>query len=145
MLSAETASALGVTVAIMALARFFLRQKRRSLAAKQQPFSMQSPMKMGAQDEGSSDPFAVAQAEVARMRNELPMKQRLRLYSYYKQALFGDAPDSISAWASVVDRTKHASWSRRKGMAKAAVCVLGLGFGLAGVSDVDVAVPLPVS
>ena len=63
--------------------------------------------------------FAKAQADVIQMKSELPMKVRLRLYSYFKQATNGNAPDSISPWSSVVDRTKHASWMRRWGMERA--------------------------
>ena len=42
--------------------------------------------------------------------------------SYYKQARCGDAPpnESLSPWTSVVDRAKHSSWSRRRGIPRAA-------------------------
>jgi acyl-CoA-binding protein len=62
--------------------------------------------------------FDVAAEKALNMRAALPVKQRLRLYSYFKQAKFGDAPsaDTLSPWTSIVDRTKHGAWSRRTGM-----------------------------
>ena len=72
---------------------------------------------MGKEQGGS---FEHAASYVNEIRSSLSTKQRLRLYSYYKQAQSGDAPpsDTLSAWTSVVERTKHASWSRRRGLAR---------------------------
>ena len=72
---------------------------------------------MGKEQGGS---FEHAASYVNEIRSSLSTKQRLRLYSYYKQAQSGDAPpsDTLSAWTSVVERTKHASWSRRRGMVR---------------------------
>ena len=94
---------------------YFLSKRWRTAASASQKDGVSSFSTSGETD------FDRAAANVSRMRNSLGMKERLRLYSYYKQAMCGDAPsaDTLSPWASVVDRTKHASWTRRKGMAQA--------------------------
>ena len=68
----------------------------------------------------SADPFDVASEQIRATRGQLPMMVRLRLYSYYKQAVCGDAPDIPPPQWSVVEYTKWQSWSRRRGMDSAA-------------------------
>ena len=54
-------------------------------------------------------------------RLNFPSKERLELYSYYKQATEGDAPlkeRSNVIFRSVLSKTKHESWSDRRGMSK---------------------------
>ena len=66
----------------------------------------------------ASSLFELAQAHVLKVGSTLPMKQRLRLYSYFKQATCGDAAPAAPWGSGVVERTKHSSWAIRRGMAQ---------------------------
>ena len=46
------------------------------------------------------------------------MKDRLRLYSYFKQGTCDDAPSEPPPAYMVVAHAKHASWTRRRGLAR---------------------------
>ena len=63
--------------------------------------------------------FERASEHVNKIRDQLPMKERLRLYSYYKQGTCGDAPAEGPPAYLVIDHTKWSSWSRRRGRAPA--------------------------
>ena len=62
--------------------------------------------------------FLAAVAKANLVKSAYSTKQRLRLYSYYKQACLGDAPAAAPPAHLVVERTKHASWTRRRGLSK---------------------------
>ena len=53
--------------------------------------------------------FLAAVAKANLVKSAYSTKQRLRLYSYYKQACLGDAPAAAPPAHLVVERTKHAS------------------------------------
>jgi acyl-CoA-binding protein len=60
--------------------------------------------------------FERACDHAAALRERLSMTERLRLYSFYKQAVCGDAGVSAASWASVIEQAKHQAWTTRRGM-----------------------------
>ena len=60
--------------------------------------------------------FHHASEHVHAIRDRLAMKERFRLYSYYKQGTCGDAPLEAPPAYMVVDHAKHSSWARRRGL-----------------------------
>ena len=59
------------------------------------------------------------EAAAKRVRDEpgrLSNEQRLILYGYYKQSMFGDAPLNPPGPLAVVGRARHSAWAKLRGM-----------------------------
>jgi acyl-CoA-binding protein len=62
--------------------------------------------------------FEAAQADVQKLGERPDNDTLLELYSFYKQATEGDAPDTKPSAFNFKERAKYDAWEARKGMDK---------------------------
>ena len=112
--SAPPTAALATLLAV-ASAYFFAAYWKRDARARRRSRKLDKSLVATPYDAD----FERASEHVNKIRDQLPMKERLRLYSYYKQGTCGDAPAEGPPAYLVIDHTKWSSWSRRRGRAPA--------------------------